>query len=169
MFTLFRKVLFFFFSWGDKVNFQQPVFLNKTPTVFILSSFFTFLRNLLVLLILINIVFTSKWTFLTCTLYKKRILFHVCCFPVFKCILWTSLIGYFVAPLPIQPQERPHPQVPPQPIRCQLCLKSKVSLRQVPTPRRGGGEGRVLPSWSQSVWRWRVRGRREALDPSSVF
>lgn len=72
-------------------------------------------------------------------------------------------------PLPIQPQERPHPQAPAQPFRDQLCPKGQVSLRKVPTLRRGSGEGRAPLAWSQSMWRWRVRGQREALNLLSVF
>lgn len=72
-------------------------------------------------------------------------------------------------PLPIQPQERPHPQAPAQPFRDQLCPKGQVSLRKVPTLRRGSGEGGAPLAWSQSMWRWRVRGQREALNLLSVF
>lgn len=87
------------------------------------------------------------------------------------CTKRTWLTGYFVAPLPTQPQERPHPQVPAQPFRDQLSLKGKgqVSLRKVPTLRRGSREGGAPQAWSQSVWRWRVRGQREALNLLSVF
>lgn len=68
-------------------------------------------------------------------------------------------------PPSLQPQGRPHPQVPAQPIRGRYFQRRQVTLKEVQVPMalpQRGNRGHLTRS--QSVWRWRVRWRGFCLD-----
>lgn len=75
--------------------------------------------------------------------------YSLCCPPSSSC-----------SPPSLQPQGRPHPQAPAQPIMGRHSQRRQVTLKEVQVLM-------ALPPWgnkghltrSQSVWRWRVRGR----------
>lgn len=79
----------------------------------------------------------------------------LCCPP----LLLPFLFLLFLPPS-LQPQGRPHPQAPAPPIMGRHSQRRQVTLKEVQVLMalpQWGNKGHL--TWSQSVWRWRVRGR----------